>query len=533
MKNVLACKVLFFAILAVIVVPATSFGQGLGSRVEVTPASDNIEIITASSRRLTFPYDIPEVMIENPEIITANAISPNEIIVRGLKPGITTLSVMNPSKDLQTVSIHVVVDVRKLERAIQLHYPNSNISAHALQNGVMLKGTVARQAQLSNILLVASEYFPSNIVNEIKVGGSQLVATQVKIYEVSRTKLRTLGIDWAFISPDFSAISSVADLITAAASGVRPTARNQSFTVGVVNNNTSFDMFFEAIERNNIAKLLDEPILVAEHGRPAEFLSGGEVPIPIASGLGTTSIEFRAFGTKLDIVPLIMGEGVVKLEVRAEVSEQANDLSDGTTVPGFRVRRVNTSVSMLAGHTLALAGDFREEIEGENKGIPTLKDSPIWGQMFRRNEDVKNETELVFLLTPRFVGEVDPSLMPPVAPGQLTAQPSNYEFYRNGYIEVPRCIDDCPTQGYFDNRTPDVENLLPKKNQSRESWERQQVELKQRQAMQQELLRLQKEGKLKASESAAKTTRKNGFYYPTSQRSASSQNSFAWPKTRR
>ena len=446
MRNVLVRKAFGLALATLLLVSSQANGQGLGSRVEVNEASDTIEIIANSSRRLSFPYDIPEVMIENPEILSASAISPNEIIVRGLRPGITTMSVMNPSRDLQTIQINVVIDVRKLERTIKMHYADSNVTAHALNSGVMLKGTVAKQSQIPNVVQVAQEYFP-NVINELSVGGAKQVLIEVKVYEVSRSKLRKLGIDWGFNSTEFSAISSISDLISSAVAGARPVGGGaQDFTVGVVNNGTSLDLFFEAIEQQAVAKLLDQPVLVAEHGRPAEFLSGGEIPIPIASGLGTTSIEFRPFGTKLDIVPLIQSQSEIKLEVRAEVSEQASDLSNGTGVPGFRVRRVNTSVSMLAGHTLALAGDIREEVEAENRGLPGAKHNPIWGPLFRRIEDTHTETELVFLITPRFISEVDPSQLPAQELGKLTERPSNYEFYRNGYLEVPKCKEDCPAE---------------------------------------------------------------------------------------
>ena len=231
-------------------------------------------------------------------------------------------------------------------------------------------------------------------------------------------------------------------------------ASGQNLTFGVLNSNNSFDVFIRALEQNNVAKLLDQPTIVTTHGRPAEFLSGGEIPIAVASGLGTNSIEFRAFGTKLDIVPLILGGGEMILEVRAEVSEVANDLSGDTGVPGFRVRRVNTGVKMRAGHTLALAGDYREITSTQNRGIPKLKHSPFIGPLFRQVVDEVNETELVFLITPRFVSDVEPSQLPADRPGRLTTSPSNHELYVDGYTEVPRCTDDCPVTDSFGANGP-------------------------------------------------------------------------------
>lgn len=431
---------------------AQHYGQGLGNHTVVDGSVQQLELVVGASRRLKFGYKIPELLVEQPDVLKATPIAPNEILISGLKPGVTTITVMDPEKNLQSIAVQVTADTRKLEAALKSHFPDSAIRVHALQTGVILKGTVAKADQISPIMIIAKDYFPTNVVNQMSVDGSQLLAIKVKVYEVSRTKLRTLGVDWAIFDEDFSIGSSVSNIIQDLdLSGQSALASGDTISFGVLGNNTSFFKFIEALEQNNLAKLLDQPTLVAQNGRPAEFLSGGEIPISVASGLGTNSIEFRPFGTKLDIVPLIHGQGEVTLEVRAEVSEVDNSLSFGSGVPGFRVRRVNTGVRMKAGHTLALAGDYREEIETEKRGIPWLMHAPIIGNAFRRVEDTKAESELVFLITPRFISEVDPSLVPRLGPGQLSTQPSNHEHYLNGYIEVPKCNDDCPVSDRFDD----------------------------------------------------------------------------------
>ncbi len=462
MNKLTICKTLSFALVAALFgITSSVHGQGLGSRFEVTDSNDSVEIIAGSSRRLTFEYNVPELMVENPEIIKATPVAPNEVLISGLRPGVSTITVSDANKQLQTVTIHVTVDVRKLQRALKTHFPNSRLEVHALQTGVILKGNVAKQSQLENVVAVARDYFPTNVINQGQVDGSQLVAIKVKVYEVSRTKLRKLGVDWSIIGKDAGIVSSVAELIQefSLADG-SVTGSGQNVTFGVVSGSTAFNAFIEALEQNNVAKLLDQPVLVAQHGRPAEFLSGGEIPIAVASGLGTTSIEFRPFGTKLDIVPLVHGQGELTLEVRAEVSEVANDLSNATGVPGFRVRRVNTGVRMLAGHTLALAGDYREETETEVKGIPKLMDGPILGPWFRATQDQSTEQELVFMITPRFINEVDNSQLPRLGPGQLTTNPSDRELYGDGYTEVPRCVDDCPVNDRFEDSLP-RQQLMP------------------------------------------------------------------------
>lgn len=448
------------ALIAITSFSTTAFSQGLGARFEVNESVDSVEVIAGTSRRLKFDYKVPELMVENPEIVKASPVSPNEILISGVEPGVSTITVSDPDRQLQTITVHVTVDVRKLEKALTTHFPDSRLTVHALQTGVILKGYIAKQGELENVMKVAEDYFPTSVINQIQVDGSQMVAIKVKVYEVSRSKLRQLGVDWAFLGDDFRLIQSVADFITA--SGSQLTGSGQNITLGLTDGTNSFDAFIKALERNNIAKLMDQPTLVTQHGRPAEFLSGGEIPIAVASGLGTNSIEFRPFGTKLDIVPLIHGQGEMTLEVRAEVSEVANDLSGDTGVPGFRVRRVNTGVRMKAGHTLALAGDFREETEAETSGIPHLMDNRILGPLFRATQETKTETELVFLITPKFVNAVGNECVPRLGPGQLTTSPSDVELYQNGYLEVPVCNEGCPVNDRFDDPSGQFhQNLVP------------------------------------------------------------------------
>ncbi len=451
-------RILFIAFTAAVAItivqPRLALSREVnGGRFEVTDSVDSVELIAGSSRRLKFEYKVPELMIENPDVISATPVAPNEILVSGVKPGVSTITVSDADKNLQTIRIHVTVDTRQLEMAFKTHFPDSQIKVHALQTGVLLGGNVARADQVSNIMSVARDFFPTGVVNQMQVNGSQNIAIKVKIYEVARSKLRSMGVDWQVFGSRFNVVNSISDLITGIADDGRiefdPSREN--LIASVIDGNGGFNAIIELLERRNVAKLLDEPVLVAQNGRPAEFLSGGEIPIAVASGLGTNSIEFRAFGTKLDIVPLVHGQGLMSLEIRAEVSEVAPDLATAGGTPGFRVRRVNTGVKMRAGHTLALAGDFTERSQSANKGVPKLMDSPLLGPLFRTVTSDVAETELVFLITPQYVSDVDAAYANGPVPGDFTDPPSDRDLFINGHVEVPHCKEDCPTQNYFDN----------------------------------------------------------------------------------
>ena len=327
-------RLIVFAI-ATIAYCVPTFGfQATGQQIMVTQNVKDIELIAGASQSLKFDYPIPKLLVQVPEVVDASAISANEILLTGLKPGISMLTVVDSDGNSQTLTISVKIDVRILQRAIDKVFPSSQVTVDALSNKVVLSGYVADSEQVAPIMELAQDYFPVGVIGNMRVAKSPNVAIQVKIYEVSRTKLRRLGVDWAYFAPGGQAVSSFADIIQAVSDGV-VTTQGDTFSAGIFTQNSTFGAFIDALEQHDMAKLLDEPTLVSKDGRPAEFLSGGEVPFQVSAGLGTNTIQFRPFGTKLDIVPIILGQGRLTLEVRAEVSEIDNTISTQDGIPGF------------------------------------------------------------------------------------------------------------------------------------------------------------------------------------------------------
>jgi pilus assembly protein CpaC len=409
----------------------------------VDKSSEQIELPVNTSRSVTFEHQVPELTIDDPSIVRATPVAANEIILTGLKTGMATLTVADPDQNVRIISVNVVMDLRKLEFAIRTHFPTSNIRLTALQSGIMVDGTVARAEDVELIMAVARDFVPTNVINKIRVDGSQTVAIEVRIFEVSRTKLRNLGVDWRVAGDNFNIVSGFADVLSSLSDAV---GNNGNARFGIFNDSTNLNVFLNMLEQKNVAKLMASPTLTTQNGRPAEFLSGGEIPFQSNAGFGATQVQFRPFGTKLDVVPVVEGEGEMILEVRAEVSEVAPELDGGTGVPGFRVRRVNTSVPIASGQTIALAGDYREKSDSEIRGMPGMVNKAGWGALFRNSRSEENETELVFVLTPRFVAPVDAGMLVEAnMPGRRTVAPSNRELYFNGYVEVPRCEGvECP-----------------------------------------------------------------------------------------
>jgi pilus assembly protein CpaC len=406
-----------------------------GTSVNVTKSSNELSLIAGDTNVLTMEYDVPRLVVGNPEVVRATPIAANQISITALKTGVTSISLSNEQGQVQTISLQVLGDVRELQEHLNRVFPRSAIHAQAVRDTILLTGHVSRDQDIENVTAIARQFSPT-VLNQCTVGASQKVALQVKVVEVSRTKLRKHGIDWTLLTSDFRFVSGVSGLV-GAATGAATGGATMRFNV--LDGSNEFTSFIDILEQNNLAKILADTTLTATSGRPASFISGGQVPVPINTGLGVQSVEFQDFGTQLDFLPIVLGENQLRLEVRPEVKDLAGDLRDPVTgVPGFRVRRVDTGVEMRAGQTLALAGLIQNRVDVAKRGLPVLMHMPLIGGAFRRVEETYNEVELIILVTPQFIHEVDDSQIPTL-PGRGTVSPSTTEMFRDGYIEVPNC----------------------------------------------------------------------------------------------
>jgi len=408
---------------------------------KIDSATERMELIVNSSRILTLGQNIPRAQVNNPEVLELTALSPNQIQVFAKKPGVTQVNLWDENDNVYTVDVSVYGDARELQMLLEQQFPNASLRIVPVGNSVVLSGFVPEAEQVSRIHSMAQQYYTS-VINNMQVGGVQQVLLHVKVMEVSRTKLRQLGMDWSIVGGSGFAASGVSGLLDMATAGtLAPLASGDTFRFGIIDN-TSFFGFLDALRKNDMLKILAEPNLITVSGRPANFLVGGEFPILVPQSLGTVSIEFRSFGTEIDFVPIVLGNGNIRLEVRGRISEIDNTRSvtqGDITVPGLRVREVNTGLEMQAGQTLALAGLVQSRTEAQNLGLPYLADLPFFGVPFRKVREETNEIELLIMVRPELVAPLDPDEVPPGGPGLKTTSPCDCDLYFKGHLEVPIC----------------------------------------------------------------------------------------------
>jgi pilus assembly protein CpaC len=435
------------ALYLLLVVASNLYGQHDAAPVEfaVTRTSQQLEMVVNTSRILTLDKEVPRAMVNNPDVVRVVPLSPNKVQVSAIKAGVTQVNLWDEDENLYTVNLIVIGDAQELNMILKTEFPQASLRVRPLSTSVVISGRVDRSEDVSRIVRMTEDYYPK-VINNITVGGVQQVQLHVKVMEVSRTKLRAVGFDWANLGSSDFVIQSVAGTLGAfTPGGVAEGPGGATVTFGLIGPDNSFFGFLEALRDNNLAKILAEPTLVTVSGRPASFNAGGEFPILVPQSLGTISIEYKQFGTRVDFVPIVLGNGNIRLEVRPQVSEldDANGVTlSGTRIPALRTRWVDTAVEMRAGQTLALAGLIQTRIEAQNRGIPWLADLPWAGAAFRTVREQRNEVELVVTVRPELVDALDPHEVPECLPGQQSTSPNDVELYFRGYLEVPNCCSD-------------------------------------------------------------------------------------------
>jgi pilus assembly protein CpaC len=445
----------------------------------IKSANERQQMVVNSSRILTLERNIPQVQVNNPEILDLTILSPTDVQLAAKKAGVTQVNLWDEDNNIFTVDVVVYGDTRELEMILSEQFPNASLKLRGYADSVLISGFVDHANDVTSIVRIAETFYPNKVTTRLQVGGVQQVLLHVKVMEVSRTKLRSLGFDWTYLSGSNVVTSAAAGLISAVtpATGTEPATITGAgnFRFNVTNGPSMFFGVLDAMRRDNMAKLLAEPTLVTVSGRPASFQSGGEVPVVTGGGIGVPpNTVYKSYGTQVDFVPIVLGNGRIHMEIRPEVSEIDGARSvDGQ--PAFRNRRVDTSVEMEAGQTLAIAGLIQNRVESSRSGLPWVSELPYVGAAFRKDREEMNEVELLILVTPELVAGMDADQVPECGPGMQTASPNDWELYMRGYIEVPNCCSACGGSGCVE--CAEMEQEHPRMPQMMDSGEGRSIEM--------------------------------------------------------
>ncbi|WP_243369780.1 pilus assembly protein N-terminal domain-containing protein [Geotalea sp. SG265] len=416
------------------------------------------------------------VSIAAPAIAELVLISPTQLQINGTKIGSTSLIVWEKGGKTAFYDIHVKGDCSQLENQIKDIAPNDSITVDYANDTIVLGGKARNEQTIAKAMQLAQAYaareanglaqptvlqygygikegpdqkgnneIKVKVINQIEVDSPQQVLLEVKVAQVDKSALKSLGVSTLVKGRDGEGFTNligapVGESTTSMTDGLVSTSTKGSGIAGNISGLGSFNpldafqagvswfnpgvgVVLKALATKNLAKVLAEPNLLVKSGQEGRFLAGSKIPVSVLSSTGgasVPSIYWIDVGVKLNFKPEVLEGGLISLRIEpAEVSSITGTLA----VNGYPIidtREVRTSVQLKDGESLILAGLLQEEAIKTMSKIPILGDIPILGALFRSTQDDIKEKELVFFITPKLVN--------PNPPGTKTELPTDKQL---------------------------------------------------------------------------------------------------------
>jgi pilus assembly protein CpaC len=385
----------------------------------VMRGSVNEPLNVPMNRAVVVESDTPfsELSIANPGIADISTLSDKTIYVLGKAPGRTTMTLLAPDgKLISNIEVHVTPDIEEFKERLQQILPGEKIEVRTANDGIVMSGTVSSTAKLDRALDLASRYAPDHVSNLMMVGGTQQVMLKVRFAEMQRSVEKSLSSSLALGGgTSAGALGATGTLAQQTADNIDKgfvqlkDGTQGALALGFTAGSLQFGVLLEALESKGVVRTLAEPNLTALSGQEAKFLAGGEYPIPVASGTGTVSIEYKPFGVEMSFTPTVIEGNLINLQINASVSsiDTTTTLqSAGVTVNAFKRRETSTTVEMRDGESFAIAGLLQDDFTDLNGQVPWLGDIPVLGALFRSADYQRKQSELVIIVTPHLVTPV-------------------------------------------------------------------------------------------------------------------------------
>lgn len=360
---------------------------------------------------IRLPGEARDVLVGNPDIVDAVVRTKNTAYLFARSIGQTNIFFFDANgQQILALDLEVAQDMTALQKLVGRTIPGSRIKVDTVGDNVVLSGTAKSPAEAKLAFDLAVKFVGGDdkkVLSTINVLGKEQVMLKVRVAEVQRNILKQFGINTTAV---FSIGQFAFDLANINPFPTPPISLFGGYQGGWASGGDSVDVFVRAMERDGLLRTLAEPTLTAVSGEAANFLAGGEFPIPVAQDNDTITVEFKKFGVGLGFTPLVMSEGRISLKISTEVSEVSNDNAvqlENFVIPGLSVRRAETTVELPSGGSLAMAGLIKDSARADITGTPWLKDVPVLGALFRSRDFQQNQTELVVIVTPYVVNPVN------------------------------------------------------------------------------------------------------------------------------
>ncbi len=401
--------------------PATAQSAG---HMTINPAelstSRQVKIGVGKSLVIDLPRDAKDVLVSSPKVADAVMRTARRAYLIGLEVGQTNVFFFDVAgRQIAVIELQVDRDIAALSQSIRQLVPGTAVKVESMNDNVVLTGTAETASDAEKAVDIAARYAgdPAKVLNMIAVQGSEQVFLKVTVAEVKRQVLKELGVD---LNLQINSANIITNIISNPVFGLGLSQLPALRGGGVSNVGAGWGASWtdgtnvvganiRALESQGLLRVLAEPTLSAISGETANFLAGGEFPVPTGrtcdpdTGQCQLSIEFKPFGVALAFTPVVMSAGRISLKVKTEVSEidrQSEVILEDTRIPGIKTRRTDTTVELPSGGSLVLAGLIQQDTKQVINGVPGVMDLPILGTLFRSRDFQNDETELVILATP-------------------------------------------------------------------------------------------------------------------------------------
>ena len=417
--------------------------------VSVAVSSETLNLLSGKSMVVTSEETLTRISVTDPNIASATIVSPTQVLIHGHLPGSVTMVLWDEQEEMRFFDLNVGLDVTTLNETFAQVLGEEQVTATASGDSIVLVGSVSSK-QVAERAVALAQTQAENVV-DLTIEVSQQIMLHVRFAEVDRSAIMEYGFN-LFSTGAANTTGYIttgqfgSGLVNAGAvpedtqRGRDPDAPNLitgSKRVGLQDSPATFGLSdllnvflfrpdidlglaIRALEQENLLEILAEPNLIAQNGREASFLAGGEFPFPVvqgvSGGIAAVTIEFREFGIRLNFTPTITSDGTIALKVAHEVS--ALDFGNALTISGFVVpalstRRAETEVQLRDQQSFAIAGLLDNRVTEVGSSVPWLGDIPILGKFFSSKSVKRNNQELLVLITPEIVRPLDVRTEPP------------------------------------------------------------------------------------------------------------------------
>jgi pilus assembly protein CpaC len=388
---------------------------------------------------INLPGTMKDVFIADDKVADLQVKSNHQLYMYGKAAGETTVYASNAEGHVVwSANVRVGSNIDSVEQMLKVAMPEAHINVATISpTSVMLTGTVAAPEDAAEAQRLTLAYLgkDATVITRLRTATPLQVSLHVRIAEVSRTLTRTIGTNLTGTStgtgstafsisrgdnqgtitnPSGYVQSSLASGTYTPAPTIYNMASNLSgaTAIGLGGKLLGVDLLasLDLGESIGLVTTLAQPNLTALSGETSEFLAGGEYPIPVSSGLGTVSVEYKNYGVSLSYTPTVLADGRISLRVRPEVSELSSEGAvslNGYTIPALTVRRAETTVELGSGQSMMIAGLLSNNASHTITKLPGVGDLPVLGSLFKSTSFQRGESELVIVVTPYLVKPVN------------------------------------------------------------------------------------------------------------------------------